>query len=280
MTGGADAGGQAGPLPGPGGRRHARGARGDRLHQQPRRGEAPGGRRLPGQGGGRDPEGALAVRRRRDDGAGQRRRDTRAARRREAACRRPGDRARPGRPARGCGPHGPPLVALLPPTAARHARGARGPGARACSCRRLPAPEAQRTINVKLFFDAPDARGLVLEERAVPFSSDIAAQIRTLVEELCEGIAASASWPRCRPRRRSWRCSSRRGEWRTSTCRRRPRDGLAGGSDAEMRTVYSVVDSHDRELPVDRARAAAHRRTRPWRPSRGTWTSRAPCRPT
>src|SRR5262245_24868406 len=47
-----------------------------------------------------------------------------------------------------------------------------------------PSPEAQRTINVKLFFEAPDRPGLVLEERAVVFSNDLTRQIRLVVEEL------------------------------------------------------------------------------------------------
>jgi hypothetical protein len=39
------------------------------------------------------------------------------------------------------------------------------------------AAVAERTINVKLFFQAADRPGLVMEERTVPFSSDLGAQL-------------------------------------------------------------------------------------------------------
>jgi hypothetical protein len=44
-----------------------------------------------------------------------------------------------------------------------------------------------RTINVKLFFQGTDQPGLVMEERTVPFSSDLGAQLQTVVAELVQG---------------------------------------------------------------------------------------------
>jgi sporulation and spore germination protein len=111
-----------------------------------------------------------------------------------------------------------------------------------------PAPEAQRTINVKLFFDAPDARGLVLEDRAVPFSSDIAAQIRTLVEELAKGsrIGLVATLP---PATKVLEVFVTARGVAYVDLSKDARDGLSGGSDAEMRTVYSIVDSLTASFP-------------------------------
>jgi sporulation and spore germination protein len=47
-----------------------------------------------------------------------------------------------------------------------------------------------RTINVKLFFSGTDQPGLVMEERTVPFSSDLGAQLQAVVAELVLGSKA------------------------------------------------------------------------------------------
>src|SRR5262249_7640507 len=50
----------------------------------------------------------------------------------------------------------------------------------------LPTPEpseVQRTINVKLFFEAANRPGLVAEDRTVPFSADLSRQIVSVLEE-------------------------------------------------------------------------------------------------
>jgi spore germination protein GerM len=49
------------------------------------------------------------------------------------------------------------------------------------------AAGAERTINVKLFFQAADRPGLVMEERTVPFSSDLGTQLKAVVGELVIG---------------------------------------------------------------------------------------------
>ncbi len=49
------------------------------------------------------------------------------------------------------------------------------------------ASRAERTINVKLFFQAADRPGLVMEERTVSFSSDLGTQLKAVVAELVQG---------------------------------------------------------------------------------------------
>jgi len=50
-----------------------------------------------------------------------------------------------------------------------------------------PAKEAERKISVKLFFPAGDRPGLVIEDRTVSFSNDLAQQLKVVVEELARG---------------------------------------------------------------------------------------------
>ena len=49
-----------------------------------------------------------------------------------------------------------------------------------------PAAVEQK-INVKLFFMAPDQPALLIEDREVAYSADLARQVRTVVEELVKG---------------------------------------------------------------------------------------------
>jgi Sporulation and spore germination len=58
----------------------------------------------------------------------------------------------------------------------------------------VPAPEAEgaaaaveQKITVKLFFLAPDQPALLIEDREVTYSADLARQVRTVVEELVKG---------------------------------------------------------------------------------------------
>jgi len=50
-----------------------------------------------------------------------------------------------------------------------------------------PAGHVERTINVKLFFQGADRPGLVMEERTVPFSSELGTQLKSVVSELVQG---------------------------------------------------------------------------------------------
>ena len=48
-------------------------------------------------------------------------------------------------------------------------------------------PEVRRTISVKLYFPSAETGGLLAEEREVPFSGDLARQVRHVLEELVKG---------------------------------------------------------------------------------------------
>jgi hypothetical protein len=51
------------------------------------------------------------------------------------------------------------------------------------------SPEAQRSIKVKLYFEAADRPGLMAEEREVLYSDDISRQLRSVVEAVLAGPA-------------------------------------------------------------------------------------------
>lgn len=50
-----------------------------------------------------------------------------------------------------------------------------------------PAAGVEQKITVKLFFLAPDQPALLIEDREVAYSTDLARQVRTVVEELVKG---------------------------------------------------------------------------------------------
>lgn len=60
-------------------------------------------------------------------------------------------------------------------------------GAAAGGARPEGGPEARRTISVKLYFPSAETGGLLTEEREVPFSGDLARQVRHVLEELVKG---------------------------------------------------------------------------------------------
>ena len=111
-----------------------------------------------------------------------------------------------------------------------------------------PSAEAQRTINVKLFFESNQAPGLALEERAVPFSSDLATQIRTLLEELAKGSTAGLGPTLAGTTRVLEVFVTARGVAYVDLSKE-ARDSVTGGSDEEQATVYSVVDSITASFP-------------------------------
>jgi spore germination protein GerM len=147
------------------------------------------------------------------------------------------------------------LLAAVSLTAPRWSRLFRQPipvssddgGAEPPATQASPSAEAHRTINVKLFFDALDTRGLVLEERAVPFSNDLATQVRTLVEELVKGSQIGLL-PTLPPQTKVLEVFvSARGVAYVDLSKE-AREASAG-SDAELRSVYSVVNSVTMSLP-------------------------------
>ena len=109
--------------------------------------------------------------------------------------------------------------------------------------------DATQKISVKLFFVAPDQPALLIEDREVPYSADLARQARTVVEELVKG--------------------SRKGLGATLPAETRVIDTFvttegvayvdlsgeasakhAGGSRNELLSVYSVVNSLTSNFPA------------------------------
>jgi spore germination protein GerM len=106
-----------------------------------------------------------------------------------------------------------------------------------------------RRINVRLYFEAPDRDGLLPEEREVAFSSDLARQLRTVVEELGRGSSTGllATLPEGTRvldvfvQARGVACVNLSAE---------AASGLPGGSRAELLTVYSVVNTIVTNFPA------------------------------
>jgi N-acetylmuramoyl-L-alanine amidase len=120
--------------------------------------------------------------------------------------------------------------------------GAAGGASSAAAHEEESPAEVQRQINVKLFFQAADRPGLVIEERAVTAPPELSAQLRGVVEELARGSKQGLG-PTLAP------------ETKVLDVFVGPR-GVAyvdlskeavvshpGGTDAELMTVYSLVNS-------------------------------------
>jgi len=110
-----------------------------------------------------------------------------------------------------------------------------------------PAKEPDRKISVKLFFPAVDRPGLVIEDRTVSFSSDLSQQIKAVVEELARGsqIGLLPSLP---PGTRVLEVFvTARGVAYVDLSKEAAAVGR--GSDDELITVYSVVNSLTSNFP-------------------------------
>jgi hypothetical protein len=103
-------------------------------------------------------------------------------------------------------------------------------------------PEVARQISVRLYFEAPDRTGLVAEERSVVFSSDLAVQIHTVVEELVRGSSGGLLSPLPPETRVLEVLVTARGVAYVSLSKE-ARDSFPGGSRAELLTVYAIVDT-------------------------------------
>jgi hypothetical protein len=100
----------------------------------------------------------------------------------------------------------------------------------------------QRQITVKLFFQAADRRGLATEERPVAFSSDLWRQLQSVVEALVEG-PRSGLRPTLDPATKVRHVFvSARGVAYVDLSQEAAK-APPGGSEAELVTVYSVVNS-------------------------------------
>jgi Sporulation and spore germination len=115
-----------------------------------------------------------------------------------------------------------------------------------------PSPEGgaevARRISVRLYFAAPETPGLLPEERTIPFSSALAPQVRTLVEELVKG-PTSALLPTLPPETRVLEVFVT-GPGVAYVDLSGEATSLAGGSREELLTVYSIVDSLVANFPA------------------------------
>jgi hypothetical protein len=117
-----------------------------------------------------------------------------------------------------------------------------------------PAPSAQgegtaRRIRVRLYFEAPDRAGLLPEEREVVFSADLGRQLRTVVEELAKG-STSGLLPTLPPGTRVLEVFVSRGGVVYVDLSGEASSGLPGGSQAELLTVFSIVNTVVTNFPA------------------------------
>lgn len=138
------------------------------------------------------------------------------------------------------------------PLPARLGEEGAAPGAEAPEPPRPAADdEPQRRINVKLFFQAPDRRGLVIEDRTIPFSPDLSRQIRALVEELIRGSQAGLLGPFAPGTRVLEVFVTARGVAYVDLSKE-VGDEQTGGSESELMSVYSLVNSVAANFPAVR----------------------------
>ena len=113
------------------------------------------------------------------------------------------------------------------------------------------AAGVERQINVKLFFQAADRPGLVIEQRAVAFSSDLARQLQSVVEQLVRGSRSGLASTLAPGTRVLHVFVSARGVAYVDLSKEATQAG-PGGSEAELITVYSVVNSLAANFPAVR----------------------------
>jgi hypothetical protein len=101
--------------------------------------------------------------------------------------------------------------------------------------------EVERTINVRLYFEAPDSRGLVGEVRAIPYSNDLGQQLRSVVEELARGSQSGWVAP-LPPEARVLDVFVLDGIAYVDLSKE-AFDKSGGGSDAELLSVFAIVNS-------------------------------------
>ncbi len=112
-----------------------------------------------------------------------------------------------------------------------------------------PGAGAGRRINVRLYFEAPDREGLLPEERDVAFSSDLAQQLQTVVEELAKGSTTGLVATLPEGTRVLEVFVQARGVAFVDLSSE-VGSGLPGGSKAELLTVYSIVNTIVTNFPA------------------------------
>ncbi len=110
-------------------------------------------------------------------------------------------------------------------------------------------PAADRQISVKLFFQAGDRRGLAIEDREVPFSNELPRQVRLVVEELIKGPTGGLLPTLAAGTRVLEVFVSPQGVAYVDLSQEAARV-LPGGSEAEMITVYSLVNTLTANFPA------------------------------
>ena len=111
-----------------------------------------------------------------------------------------------------------------------------------------PAKEPDRKISVKLFFPAGDRPGLVIEDRTVSFTNDLSQQLKVVVEELARGsqIGLLPSLP---PGTRVLEVFVTARGVAYVDLSKEAATAVGRGSDDELITVYSIVDSLTSNFP-------------------------------
>jgi len=110
--------------------------------------------------------------------------------------------------------------------------------------------EAARRINVRLYFEAPQTDGLLPEERSIVFATDLASQLKVLVEELIRGSQTGLLPTLPESTRVLEVFVTGRGVAYVNLSREATE--LPGGSRSELLTVYSIVDSLAANFPAVR----------------------------
>jgi len=111
-----------------------------------------------------------------------------------------------------------------------------------------PEQEAARRINVRLYFEAPQTDGLLPEERSIVFSSDLAQQLKGLVQELAAGSQTGLLPTLPEGTRVLEVFVTAQGSAYVNLSREAAE--LPGGSRTELLTVYSIVNSLVANFPA------------------------------
>jgi germination protein M len=151
------------------------------------------------------------------------------------------------------------LLAAVSLTAPRWARLLRQPvgaseeeplsGIEAEATARPGEKEAERQINVRLYFVAPEPPGLLPEERSVPFSDDLSRQLRTVVEELARG-STTGLLPTLPPSTKVLEVFVTARGTAYLDLSKEAVELAEGGSKSELLTVYSIVNSLAANFPA------------------------------